>query len=92
MGDWKWHLPLSQTHPNWTSYKPTSKGRPGKLVNLKSDLQEQTDVSEQNPKILAQMKKLAEQATRLLGNEAQDGAEQRSAKTLSSSKPMLLKK
>lgn len=92
MGDWKWHLPLAQTHPNWTSSKPTSNGRPGKLVNLKSDLQEQNDVSEQNPKILAKMKKLAEQATKTLGNEAKDGAEQRSAKTLSSSKPMRLKK
>lgn len=90
MGDWKWHLPLEQTHPNWTSAKPLGKGRPGKLINLKTDLQEQNDVSEQYPQIMAKMKKLAQHATATFGNEAKNGSEQRPAKTLDSSKPMLL--
>ena len=92
MGDWKWHLPLEQTHPNWTSAKPLGKGRSGMLINLKTDLQELNDVSEQNPKIMAKMKKLAQHATATFGNDAKNGSEQRQAKTLDSSKPMVLRK
>ena len=32
-GDWKWHLPLANTFPNWTSANQKGRGRPGKLVN-----------------------------------------------------------
>ncbi len=38
-GDWKYHLPLKATHPNWASPEKPGPGRSGKLVNLKSDLQ-----------------------------------------------------
>ena len=34
-GDWKWHLPLENTFPNWTTANQKGHGRPGKLVNLK---------------------------------------------------------
>lgn len=89
-GDWKLHLDLKQTHPNWASPEPIGKPRPGKLINLKSDLQEKTDLSQKRPEILKQMQYLAEQAIWTLGNEAQRGNEQRQALTLEDSAPMLL--
>lgn len=89
-GDWKWHLPLENTYPKWTSPDPSAKGRVGKLVNLANDLQEKTDVADQHPAVMAKMQELANQAIATLGNEAADGSEQRPAKTLDSSKPMIL--
>jgi arylsulfatase A-like enzyme len=91
-GDWKYHLPLKQTHPNWTSPQPTGKGREEKLVNLKSDLKETTDVSQQNPDVMKRMEELVKQATARLGNDDRQGSEQREANTLESSSPMLLGK
>jgi len=89
-GDWKYHLELEQTHPNWTSPEPTAKGRAGRLVNLKTDLRETTDVTAQNPEVMKRMKALIEQATARLGNGKQQGTDQRQAKTLQSSFPMVL--
>ena len=89
-GDWKYHLELEQTHPNWTSPGPTGKGRAAKLVNLKTDLKETTDVSEQNPEVVARMLELVEQMIACLGNDEHPGAEQRPARTLESSSPMEL--
>ena len=91
-GDWKWHLPLENTYPQWTSSNKTGKGREGKLVNLATDLQEKNDVAAENPEVMAKVKELAEIAIATLGNEATEGSEQRAAKTLDSSKPMVLKK
>ncbi len=91
-GDWKWHLPLDATHPNWTTPKSKGRGRPGKLVNLKTDLAETTDLQADNPEVMAQMKKLAAQAVTTLGNEGEPGSEQRPAKTLDASKPITLPK
>ncbi len=90
-GEWKYHLPLEETHPNWTSPKPTGKGRPAKLVNLKTDLKETTDVSSQNPDVLRRMRELAARAVKRLGNDEQRGREQREAMTLPSSAPMVLR-
>jgi len=89
-GDWKWHLPLQATHPNWTSPEPTAKGRPSKLVNLADDLKETTDVSHEHPKVLARMKELADRAIATLGNDASTGTEQRPAMDLVDSTPMTL--
>ena len=89
-GDWKYHLPLAETHPNWTSAGPTGPGRPGKLVNLKSDLRETTDVSKDHADVIAKMNQLIETAVKTLGNDAQAGSQQRSAYTLESSEPMRL--
>lgn len=89
-GDWKYHLPLEQTHPNWTSPQPTGKGRTGKLVNLKTDLKETTDVSQQHPDVMKRMVELVEQATARLGNDDRQGSGQRRANTLESSSPMVL--
>lgn len=90
MGDWKYHLPLQETHPRWTSSGPTGPGRSAKLVNLSDDLQERKDVAEANPKIIEQMTRLAEQAIEMLGNDNKTGSEQRPARTLKSSVPMTL--
>jgi arylsulfatase A-like enzyme len=88
--DWKYHLELERTHPNWTTPKELGKGRAGKLVNLKTDLKETTDVSQQHPDVMKRMFALIEQATARLGNDDHQGSEQREAATMHSSAPMLL--
>jgi arylsulfatase A-like enzyme len=90
-GEWKYHLELKQTYPNWTTANTIGKGRPGKLVNLKNDLRETTDVSRRNPEVMKRMTELADQAIVRLGNDDQKGGEQREAKTLPSSAPMILR-
>jgi arylsulfatase A len=90
MGDWKYHLPLQETHPRWTSAKPTGPGRRAKLIHLGQDLAERHDVSEANPQIVARLNRLAEQAIQALGNNAETGSQQRSARTLESASPMTL--
>ena len=92
MGDWKYHLPLEATHPNWTTPNTERPGRPAKLVNLKDDLGEQNDVSEANPDVLAKMQAIAQKAIKELGNDANQGSGQRAALTLESSTPMVLDK
>ncbi|MGY8749790.1 MAG: sulfatase family protein [Pirellulales bacterium] len=92
MGDWKYHLPLKAIHPNWTTPKTEGAARPAKLVNLKSDPRELKDVSAANPQVLAKMQALGREAMAKLGNDANEGVEQRSALTLDSSAPMVLNK
>ena len=91
-GDWKWHLPLANTFPNWTTANQKGRGRPGKLVNLKTDLAEKVDVTAANPKVMAKMRELVAQAEAALGNEGRQGKERRPATTLKSAKPMVLVK
>ena len=91
-GDWKWHLPLEQTFPNWDRIQASKKGKPGKLVNLKSDLKEKVDVSGEHPDVMNAMQKFAAQAEARLGNENRAGAGQRPAFTLESSVPLELSK
>jgi arylsulfatase A-like enzyme len=91
-GDWKWHLPLKNTFPAWTTPNNKGRGRPGKLVNLKTDLGEKINVQNANPKVMVRMKQLAAQAVTQLGNEAKPGTKTRKAMTLDSSKPMVLSK
>tara|TARA_B100001029_G_C14684740_1_gene246548 strand:- start:72 stop:521 length:450 start_codon:yes stop_codon:yes gene_type:complete len=88
-GDWKWHLPLKNTFPAWTTPNNKGRGRPGKLVNLERDLAEKIDVAEGNPKVMAKMRKLVAHAEATLGNELRQGKEQRPAMTLKNSKPMV---
>jgi len=91
-GDWKWHLPLKNTFPNWTSAKNKSRGRSGKLVNLRTDLGEKINVTNENPNVMARMKQLAAQAAVELGNESKSGTKTRQALTLDTSMPMVMKK
>ena len=91
-GDWKWHLPLKNTFPAWTTPNNKGSGRPGKLVNLKTDLGEKINVQKENPKVMVRMKQLAAQASTQLGNEAKPGTKTREAMTLDSSKPMVSSK
>ena len=88
-GDWKWHLPLKNTFPAWTTPNNKGRGRPGKLVNLKTDLAEKIDVAGGNPKVIAKMRELVAYAEATLGNELRQGKEQRPAMTLKNSKPMV---
>ena len=90
-GDWKYHLPLEKTFPRWMSTEHVGKGRPGKLVNLASDLQEKSDLSAKHPEVVRSMETLAAKIRAELGDEATAGSEQRAAKTLTSSTPMILK-
>ncbi|MFP6618000.1 MAG: hypothetical protein VB877_01550, partial [Pirellulaceae bacterium] len=89
MGNWKYHLPLEETHPNWTSAKQTGKGRPARLVNLETDLRETTDVAAAHPAVIQQMQRLVADAVRRLGNDAKVGVEQRPARTLDRSAPLV---
>ena len=88
--DWKYHLPLETTHPNWTTPTRTRKGRAGKLVNLRTDLQEKTNVAAANPEVVAKIMELANRARAELGDTNKAGSAQRPSRTLSSSKPMRL--
>ena len=90
-GDWKYHLPLERTHPRWTSAEHIAKGRPAKLVNLASDLQEKNDLKEANPEVVARMQAFANSAIATLGNDAKTGSEQRPAVDLADSAPMIKK-
>ena len=90
VGDWKYHLPLAETHPNWTSVEPTGPGRPGKLVNLREDLGEQQNVAGMHPEVILQMTGLMGRAVTTLGNDDATGQDQRAARTLNSSSPLLL--
>ena len=88
MGDWKYHLPLSETHPRWTSAEPTGPGRAAKLVNLSTDLKEKNDVAANYPDIVRQFEALLKSTESTLGNDNRTGSEQRPASDLESSKPM----
>lgn len=90
-GDWKWHLPLEKTYPNWATTDVEGPGRVGKLVNLAKDIKEEKDLSSSHPEVISRMEELVAQATRHLGNEAKQGDQQRPALTSAESKPMLLK-
>lgn len=91
-GDWKYHLPLVETHPNWNSPKRIGPGRAAKLFHLKKDPAEKYNVAKSNSEVIKRMKALAADAISTLGNDAIQGSEQRDALTLESSKPMLLTK
>ena len=76
-GDWKYHLELKETHPNWTTADTLAEGRPAKLVNLASDLQEIIDLSRQHPEVVKRMKSLAQEAVQKFGNDERNGIMQR---------------
>lgn len=92
VGDWKLHLSLDATHPDWTSANRAGRGRPAKLVNLRDDLQETTDLSGDYPQIVRRLQAIAEDAAKRLGNDAASGSEQRPALTLNASAPLVKKK
>ena len=91
-GDWKYHLKLNETHPNWTTASILGDGRPAKLINLADDLQETIDLSKTHPEKLKEMKALAQLGIEKYGNDASRGIVQRDAYTLPSSTPMVLQK
>ncbi len=84
VGDWKYHLPMEQSFPNWTTPEKTGPGREGRLVNLASDLSESTDLSRDYPEVVRMMEALADKAKATLGHENREGSQQRPALTLES--------
>jgi arylsulfatase A-like enzyme len=91
-GKWKWHLPLEQRFKAWSSIKGDGRPVKGRLIDLEADLKETTDVSAKHPEVMAKLAELAAKAVADLGNEEKNGAGQRAALTLDSSKPMVLEK
>lgn len=88
--NWKYHLDLKQTYPRWYSTSDVGKARPGKLINLTNDPRETKDVSGQHPEVMQHMQALIQKAKEQLGDEAQQGSQQRPASTLATSTPMTL--
>lgn len=89
-GNWKWHLPLASTYPRWNDPNIKGKGRPGKLIDLKSDVREQVDVTTRHPDVIVKMKALADQAVKKLGNTGSQGVEQRAPRNLKQSIPLVM--
>lgn len=90
MGDWKWHLPLTVAYKQWDKSISTPEVRPAKLINLRDDIKETTDLSGQHPEIVEKMKQYAAKAIAELGNEELAGSAQRQPLDLAEGKPMLL--
>mgnify|MGYP003965007009 CR=1 FL=1 len=75
-GDWKLYFPHS--YRSYLLNEPGMDGFPGpttqvklekiSLYNLKNDISETTDVSAENPEIVEQLSKIAEQARKELGD------------------------
>ncbi len=95
-GDPQWRLEIPfaapADAPELEVSGPIGPKRPGKLVNLSSDLQEKTDVAAAHPEVVRRLNELAKRAITALGNDQQQGGEPRPAKTLDSSRPMTLDK
>lgn len=89
MGEYKYHLPLKRTYPNWTSPDKAGSGRSGKLVRV-DDEPTGEDLSEKFPGLVTRFVEQAKRAESVLGNEDRPGSQQRPPSTLSSARPMVL--
>ena len=77
-GDFKLHLPLDSMYLNF--HRATMQGgRDMKLVNLKTDLQETTDISDQHPELVKELLGVAEKVRRKLGDFGYSGDQVRPA-------------
>lgn len=77
-GDFKLHLPLDSMYLNF--HRGTMQnGRDMKLVNLKTDLQETTDISDQHPELVKELLGVAEEVRKKLGDIGYNGEEVRPA-------------
>ena len=63
-----------------------------KLYNLESDIGETTDLSTQNPEVLAQLEKLLEQGRADMGDKGIQGSNGRSRGTVSEKEGQRIKK
>lgn len=89
VGDWKYHLSLQETHPNWTTPTQIGKGQEERLYNLSSDLVEKKNLVASETEVVERLASIAKQKMKELGNDESVGSQQRPALTLPSSKPML---
>jgi arylsulfatase A-like enzyme len=78
-GDWKLFLPLKIKQTRWNTILKEGPGQDMKLVNLKTDLQEQVDLSQEYPEKVLDLLKLAELARTDLGDNDIQGLNQRPA-------------
>lgn len=77
-GDWKLHLPRTKHQvPGWDKDKQFINAKQPVLYNLRTDQSESKDVAEENPEIVGQLQRLAEEMRKELGEHMQPGKGQR---------------
>jgi len=91
-GDWKLFLPLAVRQTRWDEILKEGPGQEIKLVNLKTDLQEKIDLSDDFPKKLEELMKLAEMVRIDLGDNDSQGVNQRPAGWIDDPKYLILNK
>jgi arylsulfatase A-like enzyme len=78
-GEWKLFLPLDILQTQWDTILKEGQGQDMKLINLRIDLQEQNDLSEEYPDKLEELMKLADKVRMDLGDNDSQGENQRPA-------------
>jgi arylsulfatase A-like enzyme len=91
-GDWKLFLPLSIRQTRWNEILLEGSGQKVKLVNLKLDLREQNDLSDDFPEKLEELMKLAEMVRIDLGDNDRKGENQRPAGWIDNPEFLILNK
>jgi arylsulfatase A-like enzyme len=91
-GDWKLFLPLRVQQTRWNEIMKEGPGQDLKLVNLRTDLQEQNDLSDEFPEKLEELMKLAEIVRVDLGDNENQGVNQRPAGWIDNPKYMIINK
>lgn len=84
-GRWKLHLPLKPKKRNWGQPEPEA---PLQLFDLKSDIGEKRDVSDDHPDVVSRLMALAEEAREDLGDVDRPGRNQRPAALVDAPKPL----
>ncbi len=85
-GRWKLHLSLKPKKRNWGQPEPEA---PLQLFDLKSDIGETRDVSDDHPDVVSRLMALAEEAREDLGDVDRPGRNQRPAALVDAPKPLL---
>jgi len=89
-GTWKLLLPLDSMYKNihWGTFQP---GRDLKLINLSTDIREESDVSAGHPDIVARLLGYAQTAREDLGDMGREGRNTRPAGHVEKPVPQLMK-
>ncbi|MCM2369797.1 sulfatase family protein [Aporhodopirellula aestuarii] len=89
-GDWKLHLPRTgQQIPWWDKNKALVNVKSPVLYNLRNDLHESKDVASENPEIVQQMVRMADNTRKELGEYMQRGSGQRPTGSAVSGAPII---
>ena len=89
-GNWKLLLPLDSMYAN-IHLGTFGKGRKMRLVDLKHDIKEESDLSDKYPEIISKLMSYAEQARKDLGDLNIEGTHTRKAGMVDNPVPQLLK-